>query len=244
MDSVVVIAGANGGLGSNVLRHLLSSGVRNVACHYRGNRDRIDAILGEFDLDPDEHAFQAELTDEEAVSAMAAAIEARRGPVGVLLNFAGGSSNGMVWKLDKAEFQRIMDMNVTSTFLTCKAFIPGMRERRFGRIVNVSSVVGSKGAPGASHYAAAKAAVDGLTKSMSLELVRRGITVNALALGYFDAGIISTIPEPVKEAIIGTIPVGRLGESENEIGGLIRFLISPEAAYITGQTLHVNGGLH
>jgi len=243
-DTVMLITGANGGLGVALADDLLSRGRRNVAFHYRSSKDNISAVLEKYDLDPARHLFFAELTDEADIDAMRVKIEDTLGPVSVLVNLAGGSSNGMSWKLTREEFQRVMDMNMTSTFLCSKAFIPAMRSEGEGRIINITSVVGSMGAAGASHYGAAKAAVSGWTRSVALELARNKVTVNAIALGYFDSGIIDHIPDTIREHIVQTIPLKRLGRSGAELGGIVDYLVSSAGSYVTGQTLHINGGLH
>jgi 3-oxoacyl-[acyl-carrier protein] reductase len=133
--------------------------------------------------------------------------------------------------------------SVITTFLTCRRFIPGMRAARGGRIVNVSSVVAFAGVAGASHYGAAKAGVVGYTKSIARELANRGVTANVLALGYYDYGMMYTIPDDIREEIRASIPAGRLGTAA-EIGGMLSFLLSDEGGYTTGQVLHINGGLY
>jgi NAD(P)-dependent dehydrogenase (short-subunit alcohol dehydrogenase family) len=241
-DGVILVTGANGGLGSSIVQYLLEKGFRNVACHYRTSDEEIKGILSTADLDPARHAHYAELTREEDIRAMREAIENRLGPVQTLVNLAGGSSNGMSWKLSKADFQQIVDMNLLSTFLCSKEFVPGMRERQYGTIINTSSTVGTIGVAGAAHYCAAKAAIVGLTKAMALELANKNITVNVLALGYFTKGIIAQIPEAILKTIIDRIPFKHLGEPR-EVGALIEYLIGDDARYTTGQTFHLNGGL-
>ena len=243
-SSTVLVTGSNGGLGSALVGNLLSQGIQNIACHYRSDKKRISSILEQYGLSPAEHCFRAELTNQEEVFVMRAEIEERMGAVTTLINIAGGSTNGMSWKLSKQDFIHVIDMNLTTTFLACQAFIPGMRRLGFGRIINVSSVVADIGAVGASHYAAAKAGINGLSRSLAIELIDKGITVNVMSLGYFDAGIIDTIPPALTAKIVSTIPAGRLGDCSSEIGALVRYLMSNESGYMTGQVLRLNGGLN
>ena len=172
---------------------------------------------------------------------MVAEISKNLGPVAYLINVAGASTNSMSWKMSKKDFMDIFEANVLSAFLCSKAVVPQMREMQFGRIINFSSIVGSTGVVGAAHYSAAKAALIGLTKSMALELASKKITVNAVALGYFNAGLIESVPENIRTQIRGNIPMNRFGE-EDDIGSAIQYLISNEASFLTGQTLHLNGG--
>ncbi len=238
---MILITGANGGIGQYVARYLLSHGERNIVLHYRSGNDKVLHLLKEFDLDPKAHAVQADLLDEVAVTRIAGELKERFGGVDRLVNVAGSSSNSMSWKLPTAEFVRILNDNLVTAFICCRAFMPGMRESGFGRIINFSSIVGSTGMPGASHYAAAKAGLGGLTKSLALELASKGITVNAVALGYFNAGLIETVPLDLREDIKGRIPMRRFGEGQ-DVGALVAYLLSRDAGFLTGQVLHVNGG--
>lgn len=240
--SICLITGSNGGIGSGVAEHLIKEGWRDIALQYRSDNSTIVPILKRYDLNPEKHLFQAELTDEASVSSLNKLISERLGPVSKLVNIAGGSTNGMSWKLSLSEFRKVLDMNLTSTFLTCREFSPKMREQGFGRIINTSSVVAFSGAVGASHYGAAKAAVAGFSKALSLELVNKNITVNTLALGYFSAGLITDVPETLRTEIQSKIPAKRFGEP-SEVGSLVKFILSESAGYITGQTFHLNGGL-
>ncbi len=242
-DGTILVTGSNGGLGSHVVKYLLEKGFRNLACHYRGSDVEIRRVLSSFDLDPAKHTFFAELTSEEDIHRMRVAIEDKLGPVLTLINLAGGSSNGLSWKLSKQDFQHVVDMNLMSTFLCSKEFIPTMRAHAFGTIINTSSVIGTTGVAGASHYCAAKAAVVGLTKATALELASKNVTVNVIALGYFSEGIITQIPEAILQTIVEKIRARRLGNPA-EIGAMIAFLISDGARYATGQTFHLNGGLY
>lgn len=240
---VTLVTGSNGGLGKELAEHLITAGYRNIACHYHSSCKEIEEVLLRHDLDPAIHLYQADLTREKDLADMRCAIEAGLGKTGHLLNLAGGSSNGMSWKLSKEDFQKIIEMNLISTFLACREFLPGMREAGYGRIVNTSSVVGFTGVAGASHYSAAKAAIIGFSKSLALELANKGVTVNSLGLGYYDTGIIDQVPSELQTKIKAGIPLQRFGNS-SEIAGLVCFLFSKDSSYLTGQTLHLNGGLY
>jgi 3-oxoacyl-[acyl-carrier protein] reductase len=242
-DRPVLLTGAGGGVGLALVEELLRSGWQGLLCHYRSRSDRLLEIVRAHGLDPDAHCYQAELADEAQVQALGDAIERRHGPLWGLVNLAGSTSNGVSWKLSLGDFHRVLEDSLVSTFLTCRRFIPAMRDEGGGRIINVSSVVAFSGVAGASHYGAAKAGVVGYTKSIARELASREITANVLALGYYDYGMMYTIPEELRDQIRASIPVGRLG-SAGEIAGMLRFLLSEDGAYTTGQTLHVNGGLY
>lgn len=239
----ILVTGSNGGLGSQIVSYLLRKGIANIACHYRNSSHVIENILGKADINSDKHLYFADLTDENDIASMRKAIEQNLGEVEALINLAGGSSNGLSWKLTKQEFQEIVDKNLLCTFLCSKEFIPTMRKNEIGSIINISSIIGSTGVAGAAHYCAAKAGIDALTKSMALELANKNITVNSLALGYYNAGIIEHVPKKILESIINQIPFQRLGEPD-EVAAFIWHLISDEARYLTGQVFHLNGGLY
>ena len=242
-SGTILVTGSNGGIGSGVIEFLLKSGARNLACHYRHEKDKISACLAKYDLDPERHLFQAALTNEAEVKNMRLQIEAKLTPVWGLLNIAGSSSNALSWKMELSDFQQIINDNLISTFLCCREFMPAMRANASGRIINISSVIAHTGAAGASHYCAAKAAICGWTKSIALELAPKNITVNALALGYFNAGIISHVSPELQAEVKARIPLKRFGET-NEIGAYINFLLSAEGQYTTGQVININGGLY
>lgn len=241
-DGTIVVTGASGAIGGALAANLVQSGHLRVACQYRTRPDGLVAMLAAAGCAPERHAFRADLTNDGEVRELAAAVEETLGPIAAIVNAAGATSNGMSWKLASAEFRRIVDANLTSAFLMSQSVIPGMRERGSGRIVNVSSIAGVQGAVGAAHYCASKAGLIGLTRAMSLELARFKITVNAVALGYFDDGMIHSIPEEIQGRIKERIPLGRFGHVAEAVAA-IRYLLDDGAAYVTGQVLNVNGGM-
>lgn len=240
-DGVILITGANGGIGQYVADYLLTQGARNIVCHYRSNNDKVQSLLNKFDLDPEKYSIKADLVDELSIQSMGNAIKEQFGGVSRLVNVAGSSSNAMSWKMSKNEFMKVIDDSLLSSFLCSKVFIPEMREKKFGRIINFSSIVGFTGMPGASHYCAAKAGLIGLTKSLALELAPKGITVNSIALGYFNAGLIESVSPELQLEIKKKIPMSRFGDQQ-DIGAAVTYLLSPESQFYTGQVMHLNGG--
>ncbi len=242
-DKPVVLTGASGGIGLALTDYLLTQGVERLAVQYRSSSEELFETVRKHGLDPKEHCVRADLSNEIEVRAFGEQIHKTFGSVWGLVNLAGSTSNGLSWKLPLADFRRVLDDSLTTTFLTCREFIPVMREARGGRIINVSSVVAFSGVAGASHYGAAKAGIVGFTKSIARELAGREITANVLALGYFDYGMLYTVPDGHREAIRQQIPTGRFG-TVAEIGGMVTHLLSRDASYTTGQVLHVNGGMY
>jgi 3-oxoacyl-[acyl-carrier protein] reductase len=241
--SVVVVVGGSGGLGEAFSRFMASHGAA-VAVLYHGRAQRAQDIASSIrDGGGKARAFQVDAARRESVDVALSAILEAFGTVDVLINSAGISRNGVTWKVRDEDWESTLSVNLTGAFQWTRAVLPLMREKGKGRIVNISSIVGNVGVAGTAAYAATKAGIDGLTRATATEVARRGITVNSLALGYFDAGIISDVPPDKLAAIVGTIPVGRLGRLD-EVCHTVGFLCTKEAAYITGQTLHVNGGLY
>jgi 3-oxoacyl-[acyl-carrier protein] reductase len=235
----VLVTGANGGVGSAIVRHLLARTDHDVL-HVHEHTDVAEELASEY---PERtRIVRAELCDEDAVERLAKELAGDGVVVDALVNNAGVTSNGLSWKLEVGEFERIVRGNLLPTFLCTKHFLPEMRRRERGRILNISSVVGEVGAVGASHYGAAKAGIVGFTRSVAKEVATKGVTVNALALGYTLVGIIETIPRDILEKIVASIPVARLAEPE-EIGSTVAWLISDEASYLTGHVVHLSGGL-
>jgi NAD(P)-dependent dehydrogenase (short-subunit alcohol dehydrogenase family) len=230
---VIVITGATGGLGSEMVKHFEQQNVR-LALH-TFQQEPFDVAC--------EHAwFKADLRDPQQIDTLIAAILANFGRIDVLINNAGISKNGMSWKLSDADFNEVVAVNLTAPFKLIKGFLPKMREQKSGRIISISSVVAQTGVVGTAAYAASKAGLIGLTKTVSKETATNGITVNCLALGYFNVGMIDEVAPEMQAQIIQAIPQQQLG-SVATILATIDWLISKEADYITGQTISLNGGL-
>jgi acetoacetyl-CoA reductase len=170
-----------------------------------------------------------------------AEIESAVGPVEILVNNAGITRDGTFHRMSWEDWEAVIRTNLSSMFTVTSPVINGMRDRGFGRIINISSINGLKGQMGQSNYAAAKAGIIGFTKSLAQENARKGITVNAVAPGYIDTDMVAAVPEKVLEGIVGAIPVGRLGAAD-EIGRLVAYLASDHAAFMTGETININGG--
>lgn len=247
-DRPILITGANGGIGSGLVKYFLDRGHRNIICQYRSDNEllvnTIHEALGssaeQFIID---RCFKADLTNADDVAKLHTFSTKKVGNLWALVSLAGATTNSMSWKMPVSEFTDIVNANLLSTFVVCKEYIPELRAQNGGRIITTSSVVAFTGTAGAAHYSAAKAGIVGLTKSLALELASKNVTVNCLALGYFDYGMISKVSEKIQDAVKIKTPLGRFGKIE-EVGGLVNYLISDEAAFTTGQTHHPNGGLY
>jgi 3-oxoacyl-[acyl-carrier protein] reductase len=183
------------------------------------------------------------VTDAAACEAVMGEIEKRFGPVSVLVNNAGITRDNLAMRMKDDEWDAVMDTNLKAVFRLSKAVMRGMMRARYGRIINITSVVGSSGNPGQANYAAAKAGVAGMSRALARELGSRNITVNCVAPGFIDTDMTKALPDAQRDALLGQIPLGRLGHSD-EIAAAVAFLASPRAGYITGTTLHVNGGMY
>lgn len=239
----IIVTGASGGIGLALVEDLLRRGYNNLACQYFSNENVLQELFHKFEKPFKTHCFKADLTRQPDVQSLREQVTDTFGTVFGVINLVGSSSNAMSWRMTSDEFDAVMDTNVRTTFLMCKEFIPIMRDNNRGRIINTSSVVGFTGAVGASHYAAAKAAIVGYTKSLALELAPKKITANTLALGYFEYGLINQVSPVLQNGIKAKTPAQRFGTG-NEIGGMVHYLLSDDGAFTTGQSMHINGGLH
>jgi 3-oxoacyl-[acyl-carrier protein] reductase len=188
------------------------------------------------------HVLPCNLSDFDAVEALPKTAAEAMGSVDILVNNAGITRDNLFMRMSDDEFRSVIDVNLTSTFKLCKGVLRGMMKARWGRIINISSVVGATGNPGQGNYAASKAGMVGMSKSLAYEVASRGITVNCVAPGFIATAMTDKLSEDQKSAILSQIPAGRMGDPE-EIAGSVLYLASPSASYLTGTTLHVNGGM-
>ncbi|MFN3854695.1 MAG: beta-ketoacyl-ACP reductase [Phreatobacter sp.] len=236
MSRVALVTGGSRGIGAAISRALKAAGYR-VAANYAGNDEAAAAFKAETGIP----VFKWSVADYEACAAGIARVEAELGPVDVLVNNAGITRDAMFHKMTPAQWKEVIDTNLTGVFNMTHPLWPGMRERKFGRVITISSINGQKGQMGQANYSAAKAGDLGFTKALAQEGAKAGITVNAICPGYIATDMVMAVPEKVREAIIAQIPVGRLGEVD-EIARAVVFLASDEAGFITGATLTINGG--
>ena len=243
MADIALITGASGGLGRHIVQALAADGYR-IALHYFRDEEKARDLCATLPVQSGPHmCFQADLTDEAAIAAMVQGINDSMGAVSRLINNAGIPFSGLSWKQDLSDWQEVFAVNATAPWLLSKYCIPIMRTLGSGRIVHISSIVAHRPLAGTSAYAAAKSALEGLTRAQAVELSRFGITVNCVAPGYFDAGMISSVDETIREDIRAHTPAARLGHAE-ELAAAISYLCSEKAAFTTGQILHINGGLY
>ena len=238
MARVAVVTGGTRGIGRAICEALKAEGL-TVAANYAGNEEKARAFSEETGIP----AYKWDVGDHEATLAGCRRVAEEVGPVDVLVNNAGITRDGTLLKMSFEDWDAVMRINLGGCFNMAKACFPGMRERGWGRIVNIGSINGQAGQYGQVNYAAAKSGIHGFTKALAQEGARHGITVNAIAPGYIDTDMVAAVPEPVLEKIVAKIPVGRLGHAD-EIARGVAFLASEEAGFITGSTLSINGGQH
>ena len=237
MARVAVVTGGTRGIGAAISKALKAAGYK-VAANYGGN----DEAAQKFKAETGIPVFKWDVSSYDACAAGLAQVAAELGPVEVLVNNAGITRDAMFHRMKPEHWNAVVNTNLNSLFNMCRPVIEGMRERKFGRIINISSINGQKGQMGQSNYSAAKAGEIGFTKALAQENARAGITVNAICPGYINTEMVQAVPKEVLEkSILPQIPVGRLGEPE-EIARCVVFLASDDAGFITGSTLSANGG--
>ncbi|WP_188260324.1 beta-ketoacyl-ACP reductase [Azospirillum tabaci] len=242
-QKIALVTGAMGGLGTAICQALAKDGCI-VAANCLPNFEPAAAWLGQQEaLGFKFYVAEGDVSDFESCKAMVAKIEADLGPVDILVNNAGITRDKFFAKMDKAQWEAVIATNLSSLFNVTQQVSPKMAERGWGRIINISSVNGVKGQAGQTNYSAAKAGVIGFTKALAAELATKGVTVNAIAPGYIGTEMVMAIREDIRQGIIDTVPMKRLGRPD-EIGGAVSYLASEIAGYITGSTLNINGGLH
>jgi 3-oxoacyl-[acyl-carrier protein] reductase len=241
IQHVALVTGASRGIGQAILHALARAGMKVVGTATTdAGAECISAALTAAGLAG--RGAKLDVRDGVAVDALLAEIEAKEGALAVLVNNAGITRDNLLMRMKDEEWDDILATNLTPVFRLSKSVIRPMMKARYGRIINITSVVGHAGNAGQTNYSAAKAAVAGFSKSLAREVGSRGITVNCVAPGFIDTDMTRALSEAQREALLGNIPAGRLGSAE-DVAAAVAFLASPAAAYITGETLHVNGGM-
>lgn len=239
---IVLITGATGGLGTAMCKELHQDGF-HVIGNYRdkAKADKWQEMMAKEGYNID--MFEADVTDYDSVGKMITKIEAEVGTIDTLVNNAGITRDGRFAKMTKEDWDAVISTNLTSVFNCTRHVINGMIERKFGRIINISSVNGQRGQFGQANYSAAKAGMHGFTKTLAMEVAKLGITVNTISPGYIGTDMVMAVPEKVREQIVAQIPMGRLGGTD-EVAHLVSFLASDKTNFITGANYSINGGQH
>jgi 3-oxoacyl-[acyl-carrier protein] reductase len=233
-----LVTGASGGIGGGIARALHGAGATvGLSGTRTGPLEDLAAELG-----ARAHVLPCNLSDAEAVAALPKAAAEAMGSLDILVNNAGITRDNLFMRMSDAEWAEVLEVNLTSTFRLSRAVLRGMMKARWGRIVNIGSVVGAMGNPGQGNYAAAKAGLVGMSKSLAYEVASRGVTVNVIAPGFVETAMTAKLTDEQKDKILAQVPAGRMGTPE-EIGAAALYLASPEAGYVTGTVLHVNGGM-
>lgn len=241
-QQIALVTGASRGIGKAIALELARAGflVAGTATTATGAQ-AISDYLAEHDFQG--AGFSADVSNDESVSALFAQIAEKLGHPAVIVNNAGITRDNLLMRMKADEWSDVIDTNLGSLYRVCKAGVKAMTRARWGRIINISSVVGASGNAGQTNYAASKAGVEGFTRALAKEIGSRGITVNAVAPGFIETDMTNALPEAQAAALLAQIPLGRLGQPE-EIASVVAFLASQNGAYITGETLQVNGGMY
>jgi acetoacetyl-CoA reductase len=238
MSRIALVTGGTRGIGEAISVCLINAGYR-VTALYAGRDDRARAFSEQTGIP----AIKCDVADFDQCAATVARISNDTGPVEILVNNAGITRDATMRKMNRVQWDEVLDINLGGCFNMCKAVWDGMIGRGFGRVVNIGSINGQAGQYGQVNYAAAKSGIHGFTKALAQEGAAKGVTVNAIAPGYIDTDMVAAVPPPVLEKIVARIPVGRLGHAQ-EIARGVLFLVADEAGFITGSTLSINGGQH
>ncbi|MCC5855001.1 MAG: 3-oxoacyl-ACP reductase FabG [Idiomarina sp.] len=235
---IAVVTGASRGIGRAIAESLASQGAKVIGTATSdGGAEAISAYLGK-----NGRGMRLNVNEVGAIDAFISEVQEQFGPIDILINNAGITRDNLLMRMKDDEWNDVIDTNLTSVFKLSKAVMRGMMKKRQGRIVNIGSVVGTTGNPGQANYCAAKAGLIGFTKALAKEIAARGVTVNAVAPGFIDTDMTKSLTDEQRERIFDTIPAARLGKPE-EIAAAVSFLVSAGAAYVTGETIHVNGGM-
>ena len=240
IGEIALVTGASRGIGAAIADELAA---RGATVFGTATSDAGAEAIGARLAGKGGHGRRLDVTDAAAVDALIEAIGKESGPVSILVNNAGITRDNLLMRMKDEDWQAILDTNLTSVYRTCKAVMRSMMKARGGRIVNLASVIGATGNAGQANYAAAKAGIIAFSKSLAKEIGSRNVTVNVVAPGFIDTDMTRDLPEDAKNAMLGQIALGRLGEPA-DIARAVAFLAGPDAGYITGETLHVNGGMY
>lgn len=241
-DQVALVTGASRGIGRAIALELARKGAK-VAVNYAGSEEKAEAVVQEIiACGGSAMKIQADVAGEEDVKQMVKAVVDEFGRLDILVNNAGITKDNLLMRMKEEEFDSVINTNLKGVFLCTKGVTRQMMKQKYGRIINVASIVGVSGNPGQANYVAAKAGVIGMTKSNAKELAARNIQVNAVAPGYITTDMTDALTEEQREQMLALIPLKRLGDGE-DVARVVRFLASEDAAYMTGQTLHVDGGM-
>ena len=239
---IAVVTGGSRGIGAAICEELAAAGA-TVAVNYARNAQLAEQVSGRIrDAGGSAQAVAGNISTAAGAAGLVEQVESETGPIAILVNNAGITRDDLIMRLSEEAWRDVIDTNLGGAFFTCRAVARPMMKRRGGAIVNMSSIVGVRGNAGQTNYAASKAGLIGLTKSLAKELGSRGIRVNAIAPGYISTELTDVLPEPAREAILSGTPLGRLGDPA-DVARAVRFLVSDSAAFITGDVLAVDGGL-
>lgn len=233
-----LVTGASGGIGGAIARALHAAGATVVLTGTR--KEALDTLAGE--LGERAHVVTADLSDSDAIAGLVEATEKAVGQIDILVNNAGMTRDMLSMRLTDEDWAKVLDVNLGAAFRLSRAVMRGMMQRRWGRIINITSIVGVTGNAGQANYAASKAGMIGMSKSIAQEVAARGITVNCLAPGFIETAMTEVLKDDLKKKLLEAVPARRLGTPEDIAAGVV-YLASEEASYLTGQTLHINGGM-
>ena len=236
----ILITGASGGIGTSLSKAFAST--RASLFLVGSSEEKISKLRSELPTRENINYFSVDLSERENVSHFCDLIIEKYGGISVIVNNAGITEDNLFMRMTDNAWDKVFAINLDASMIICRKFIRGMIKNRWGRIVNISSVVAATGNPGQSNYVAAKGALNGLTKSMALEVATRGVTVNCISPGFIDTAMTAKLTDDQKLKITERIPMGRMGTGD-DVSALVLFLVTNEAGYITGQNIHVNGGL-